>query len=73
LELERAKAERDIALKRIEILESQVGELQSQNTMLVAKMGKMSGIDRTNSSASSLSKDLDAMKPDKGSPKLPER
>jgi hypothetical protein len=73
LELERAKAERDIALKRIEILESQVGELQTQNTMLVAKMGKMSGVNRTNSSASSLTKDLDAMKPDKGSPKLPEK
>ncbi|KAK5990265.1 hypothetical protein PT974_08532 [Cladobotryum mycophilum] len=52
LELEKARAERDVALKQIEILKSQVGELQAQNTMLVAKMGRLGGIDRTNSSDS---------------------
>jgi hypothetical protein len=40
LELEKVRAERDIALKQIEMLKSQVGELQSQNTMLVAQLGK---------------------------------
>lgn len=44
VELEKTKTERDIALKQIEILEHQVGELQAQNTMLVAKMGKMGGV-----------------------------
>lgn len=43
VELEKTRTERDIARKQIEILEHQVGELQAQNTMLVAKMGKMGG------------------------------
>lgn len=43
VELEKTRTERDIARKQIEILEHQVGELQAQNTMLVAKMGKMAG------------------------------
>ncbi|KAJ4420131.1 hypothetical protein N0V82_004578 [Gnomoniopsis sp. IMI 355080] len=41
MELERTKVERDMALKQIDILKEQVGELQSQNTMLVAKVGKL--------------------------------
>jgi hypothetical protein len=40
MELERTRAERDVALKQIEMLKAQVGELQAQNTMLVAKLGK---------------------------------
>ncbi|KAK1640143.1 hypothetical protein BDP81DRAFT_312087 [Colletotrichum phormii] len=44
LELERVKAERDVALKEIDVLKEQVGQLQSQNTMLVVKMGKMGGL-----------------------------
>ncbi|KAK0389440.1 hypothetical protein NLU13_3015 [Sarocladium strictum] len=43
VELEKTRTERDIARKQIEILEQQVGELQAQNTMLVAKMGKLMG------------------------------
>ncbi|KAH8837174.1 hypothetical protein MCOR27_010071 [Pyricularia oryzae] len=40
LELDRVKAERDVARKQIDILKDQIGELQSQNTMLVATLGK---------------------------------
>lgn len=42
MQLEQAKAERDIALKQIDVLKEQVGELQGQNTLLVAKLGKIS-------------------------------
>ncbi|KZL69036.1 hypothetical protein CI238_03087 [Colletotrichum incanum] len=52
LELERVKTERDVALKEIDILKEQIGQLQSQNTMLVVKMGKMGGIKRQDSSLS---------------------
>ena len=45
LELEKARAERDVALKEIDILREQVGELQAQNTALVAKMGRQSSPD----------------------------
>lgn len=41
LELERTRAERDVARKQNEIMKEQLGELQAQNTMLVAKLGKM--------------------------------
>lgn len=41
MELERTRAERDVALKQMEILQEQVGELQKQNTVLVAKLGKV--------------------------------
>lgn len=41
MELERTRAERDVALKQVEILREQVGELQAQNTKLVAKLGKV--------------------------------
>lgn len=41
MELERTKVERDMAFKQIDILKEQIGELQSQNTMLVAKLGKL--------------------------------
>lgn len=40
MELERTRAERDVALKQIEILKAQVGELQGQNTRLVARLGR---------------------------------
>ncbi|KAH9900362.1 hypothetical protein F4778DRAFT_738643 [Xylariomycetidae sp. FL2044] len=40
MELEKTRAERDLARKQIDILKEQVGELQSQNTMLVARLGK---------------------------------
>ncbi|TPX10841.1 uncharacterized protein E0L32_008230 [Thyridium curvatum] len=40
LELEKARAERDVALKQIDVLKDQVGELQAQNTMLVARLGR---------------------------------
>lgn len=40
LELERVKVERDMYSKEIDILKDQVGELQSQNTKLVAQLGK---------------------------------
>ncbi|KAL2024634.1 hypothetical protein VTK56DRAFT_6835 [Thermocarpiscus australiensis] len=38
--LERARAERDVARKEMELLRRQVGELQAQNTMLVARLGR---------------------------------
>lgn len=44
LELERTRAERDLALQHNHILEGQVRELQAQNTQLVAKLGKLGGI-----------------------------
>ncbi|KAJ4158321.1 uncharacterized protein LMH87_008853 [Akanthomyces muscarius] len=44
LELERTRAERDLALQHNRILEGQVRELQAQNTQLVAKIGKMGGL-----------------------------
>ncbi|KAK4192123.1 reticulocyte-binding protein 2 a [Podospora australis] len=40
MDLERTRIERDVALKQIEILREQVGELQAQNTVLVARLGK---------------------------------
>ncbi|ROT35859.1 hypothetical protein SODALDRAFT_352738 [Sodiomyces alkalinus F11] len=43
LELQRVRAERDIALKQVEALKAQVGELQTQNTRLVAEMGRRDG------------------------------
>ncbi|KAH0494210.1 hypothetical protein TgHK011_000838 [Trichoderma gracile] len=52
MELEKTRAERDVALKRIEILLTQVGQLQTQNTMLTAKLGKLGGFDRAGSTSS---------------------
>lgn len=40
MELEKARAERDVAVREMEILREQVGALQAQNTMLVARLGK---------------------------------
>jgi len=40
LELERTRAERDVARKQLDILKDQIGELQAQNTKLVATLGK---------------------------------
>ncbi|KAK3692232.1 hypothetical protein B0T22DRAFT_531754 [Podospora appendiculata] len=39
-ELEKTRAQRDVAWKEIVILKEQVGELQAQNTMLVARLGR---------------------------------
>ncbi|KAH7162645.1 hypothetical protein B0J13DRAFT_491250 [Dactylonectria estremocensis] len=52
LELEKIRAERDLAQRQISILEGQVGELQAQNTMLVRKLGKMGLIERSDSALS---------------------
>lgn len=52
MELEKTRAERDVALKEVEILQAQVGELQSQNTMLTAKLGRLGGLDRAAASSS---------------------
>lgn len=41
LALERARAERDVALGQIEVLKAQVGELQAQNTRLVREAGAL--------------------------------
>lgn len=48
MELERTKVERDMALKQIDILKEQVGELQSQNTKLVANLGKLGNLGKLN-------------------------
>ncbi|KAI1096447.1 hypothetical protein F5B19DRAFT_147357 [Rostrohypoxylon terebratum] len=40
MELDKVRAERDLALKKMEILQEQVGQLQAQNTMLVARLGR---------------------------------
>ncbi|KAI1169952.1 hypothetical protein F4777DRAFT_595707 [Nemania sp. FL0916] len=40
LEIERVRAERDVARKEVEILKEQVGELQMENTKLVARLGR---------------------------------
>lgn len=47
MELERTKVERDMALKQIDILKEHIGELQSQNTTLVAKLGKLGGLTKS--------------------------
>lgn len=52
LELEKARAERDVAKRQMEMLEAQVGELQAQNTMLVRKLGKLGLMDGSDSSSS---------------------
>ncbi|KAJ0118338.1 hypothetical protein J7T55_009121 [Diaporthe amygdali] len=44
MQLEKVKVERDMALKQIDILKEQVGQLQAQNTKLVAKLGKLGGL-----------------------------
>lgn len=48
MQLEKVKVERDMALKQIDILRDQVGELQAQNTKLVAQLGKLGGLPSTN-------------------------
>jgi len=40
MELEKTRAERDVAVREMEILREQVGALQAQNTMLVARLGR---------------------------------
>ncbi|KAG7435921.1 Reticulocyte-binding protein 2-like protein a [Fusarium oxysporum f. sp. raphani] len=54
LELERVRAERDVARRQIELLEGQVGELQAQNTMLVRKLGKNGLLDSPGSPSPSI-------------------
>ncbi|EQL03566.1 START-like domain protein [Ophiocordyceps sinensis CO18] len=51
-ELECVRAERDVALNKVELLLSQVGELQAQNTMLVAKLGRLGAVGMEDSSSS---------------------
>jgi hypothetical protein len=61
LELDRVKAERDIALKQIQMLKTQVGDLQEENTKLAARLGKATLLDGQNSrSASSANVELAA-------------
>lgn len=43
MELEKTRTERDLAFRQVELLKLQVGELQSQNTKLVAEMGRING------------------------------
>ncbi|KAI0603420.1 hypothetical protein F4775DRAFT_533614 [Biscogniauxia sp. FL1348] len=40
VELEKVRAERDLARKQIEVLKEQIGDLQTQNTLLVARLGR---------------------------------
>lgn len=47
MELERTRVERDMAFKQIDILKEQVGNLQAQNTKLVAKLGKLNALGKT--------------------------
>lgn len=47
MQLEKVKVERDMALKQIDILKDQVGQLQAQNTKLVAQLGKLGGVAST--------------------------
>ncbi|KAM0559625.1 hypothetical protein ACHAPJ_004149 [Fusarium lateritium] len=54
IELERVRAERDVARRQIELLETQVGELQAQNTMLVRKLGKNGLLDSSGSPSPSI-------------------
>ena len=44
MELDRVRTERDVARKEVEMLRERVGELQGQNTMLVARLGR-GGVD----------------------------
>ncbi|KAH8878873.1 hypothetical protein GQ53DRAFT_775399 [Thozetella sp. PMI_491] len=49
LELDRVRLERDVARKEMEVLKDQIGELQAQNTLLVAKLGKLGALGRSDS------------------------
>ncbi|KAI1807916.1 hypothetical protein F4811DRAFT_503725 [Daldinia bambusicola] len=40
MELDKVRAERDLAYKQMDILKEQIGELQAQNTRLVARLGR---------------------------------
>ena len=48
MQLEKVKVERDMALKQIDILKDQVGQLQAQNTKLVAQLGKLGALASAN-------------------------
>lgn len=54
LELERVRAELEVARRQNELLEGQVGDLQAQNTMLVRKLGRNGLLDSTDSPAQSV-------------------
>merc|ERR1712000_177979 len=56
LELEKVRTERDVALKQVELLQMQVGELQKENTALVARLGKAGALDRSDSASISSGK-----------------
>ena len=56
LELEKVRTERDLALKQVELLQMQVGELQKENTALVARLGKAGALDRSDSASISSGK-----------------
>jgi hypothetical protein len=43
-ERDQARAERDAVRRELDMLRERVGELQAQNTMLVAKLGRMMGL-----------------------------
>jgi hypothetical protein len=60
LALEHARAERDVARKEVEVLKDTVGELQAQNTMLVAKLGKLGLLPGADAGSGSSAPDLGA-------------
>lgn len=41
LELDKTRAERDVALKKVDLLSIQIGQLQAENTKLVAERGRL--------------------------------
>lgn len=47
LDLDRTRIERDIALKQVDILKEQVGKLQAQNTKLVAEIGRLGALGKS--------------------------
>ena len=49
LELQRVKSERDVALKEIDILKDSVSELETQNAALVAQVGRLGGLGKSDS------------------------
>ena len=56
IELEKVKIERDVAQKQVELLTTQVGELQAQNTRLAARLGKLGAMGTSDSASTSSSK-----------------
>ena len=52
LELQRVKAERDVALKEVDVLKDSISELETQNAALVAQVGRLGGLGKSGSSLS---------------------